>query len=707
MKTFIKVLVSILLITVIGVYWYIQKNKKHFVKDSIDNMLKKKTDSLYFVHYDSSKIDEVNGDASFYNVYLQSDSIQKEVLAGTDSLPKTMYNIHVDEINVDGVDITGLVANQSIAAKKILLSEPVVQIINTGSNKPSPASYNDTLELYKRILGKFKSIRADTIQVTNGTVLITDKNGNPLTILKNINVTLNNFLVDSVHNYQNIISYFIKDVRVTVDSIQLPESNTCTRINIGGLVYDAPKKILHVNEVQQYKVGVPAPLIDLKNININTLNTDAFIVDQQLKAGMITCDGGIITIYKSGDKNSSKNKKPEINFSSDLIDEVAVDGMNLKSTNVIIIDTSNSKEKPFVLNDVRFAVSKVNNVTDGTKISDIINNAAWQLSVENFSFSTKDKLYDINIAGVQLDNAKQTIAVRSAEVRPLLSEAQFVKQSIHQRDRFDLTFNNINLEGVNFKKFISDNIIEVTSGSLQPIIKVFNDRTVPPDTSSKVSKYPNQQLVKLNFPFYIQQLKVNNGYVSYNEKSRQSLKAGTVFFSNINATLTNVTNIDERVKANEILTLKATALFMGAGKLTSQWKLPLDLADTSFTVTGSLGAMNTAVLNPLVEPLGMVSVKSGNINRLIFTIHGGNYRSTGKILFLYKDLHIKVLKKDKENNLKSKNIESIIADAAIKSDNPLKGNNRTGTIDFSRDTTKSFFNFLWKSVFSGVKKTVL
>src|ERR1700749_92764 len=168
MKTFTKILIGILLIAVIGGYWYIQKNKKHFVKKSIDNMLKKKTDSLYFVHYDSSKIDEVNGDASFYNVYLQSDSIQKEVLAGTDSLPKTMYNIHVDKIEVDGVDITGLLANQSIAAKKILLNEPLVQVINTGSDKPAPSSYHDTLELYKRILGKFKSIHADTIQVTNG-----------------------------------------------------------------------------------------------------------------------------------------------------------------------------------------------------------------------------------------------------------------------------------------------------------------------------------------------------------------------------------------------------------------------------------------------------------------------------------------------------------------------------------------------------------
>ncbi|HMG83012.1 MAG TPA: hypothetical protein VK559_08245 [Ferruginibacter sp.] len=707
MKTFTTILLGILLIAAIGGYWYLQKNKKHIVKDSIDSMLKKKTDSLYFVHYDSSKIDEVKGDASFYNVYLQSDSIQKEVLAGTDSLPKTMYNIHVDEIKVAGVDIAGLLENESIAAKKILLNEPVVQVINTGSNKPVPSSYNDTLELYKRILGKFKSIHADTIQVTNGIVLITDKNGNALTIFKNINVTLNNFLVDSVHNYQNVISYFIKDVKVTVDSIQLPESNTGTRINIGGLAYDAPKKILHVNQVLQYRVGVAAPLIDLKNININTLNTDEFIVDQQLKAGMITCDGGIITVYKNGNKSQSKDKNPEINFSSDLIDEVAVDGMNLGSTNVIIIDTSNSKEKPFILNDVRFTVSKVNNVTDGTKISDIINNAAWQLSVGSFLLSTKNKLYDITAAGVQLDNVKQTVSVHSIQVQPKLSEQQFVRQSIHQRDRFDLLFNNIALQGVNFKELISDNKLEVNNGSLQPIIKVFNDRTVPPDSSSKVSKYPNQQLIKLNFPFYIKELKVNNGYVAYTERSKQSLKTGTVFFSNINATLTNITNIDEKVKANELLTLRATALFMGAGKLTSQWQLPLTLTDTSFTVKGNLGTMNTSVLNPLIEPLGMVSVKNGTINRLTFNIRGGNYRSTGKVLFLYKDLHVKVLKKDKDNNLKSKNIESIIADAAIKSDNPLKGNNRTGTIDFNRDTTKSFFNFLWKSVFSGVKKIAL
>jgi hypothetical protein len=188
MKLFTKIIVVVLLIAAIGGYYYWQKNKSHIVKDSIDSVLKKKTDSLYFIHYDSSRIDEVNGEASFFNVSLQSDSLQKEILKSTDSLPKTLYNIHVAEIHVVGVDMPGLLTNETVTAKKIFLNKPVVHIINTGSDKPMPSTYNDTLELYKRILGKFKSIHADTIRINNGTVLITDKNGKTLTTLENVNV---------------------------------------------------------------------------------------------------------------------------------------------------------------------------------------------------------------------------------------------------------------------------------------------------------------------------------------------------------------------------------------------------------------------------------------------------------------------------------------------------------------------------------------
>ena len=175
------------------------------------------------------------------------------MLKTSDSLPNALYNIRAEEITARGIDIPGLLQGQNVTAKSITIVKPVIEIINTGADKPKAFTYNDTLDLYKKILGRFNSISSDTIQVIKGTVLITDKNGKALTTFENINISLNHFLIDSTKNYQHIISYFIKDVKVTVENIQLPESANGSRINITNLLYDAPKKLLHVAAVRQYK----------------------------------------------------------------------------------------------------------------------------------------------------------------------------------------------------------------------------------------------------------------------------------------------------------------------------------------------------------------------------------------------------------------------------------------------------------------------
>ena len=213
MKKIFKIILLILVIGAIGGYIWWQQNKKRIIKNTIENAIKKKTDSLYTVRYDSSKIDELNGNASFFNVSLQSDAAQKELLASTDSLPNSLFLIKVKQVSVLGVDVPGLMQNKNITAQKIFLYKPVVQIINTGAGNNKPYSAADTLELFERILGKFSSIKVDGIQIDSGQVIITDRNGKSLTTLENINITLNNFLVDSLHNYENVISYFIKDVK--------------------------------------------------------------------------------------------------------------------------------------------------------------------------------------------------------------------------------------------------------------------------------------------------------------------------------------------------------------------------------------------------------------------------------------------------------------------------------------------------------------
>ncbi|MBK7885723.1 MAG: hypothetical protein IPJ81_19510 [Chitinophagaceae bacterium] len=546
MKKFLKYFIIIIILVGIGGYIFWQQYKKRFIKDTISDSIIKNTDSLYTINYDSSSIDEINGNASFYDLQIQPDSAIKELFKSRNDLPNALYNIKVKEIQVVGVDVAGLVKKENLTTKKIVLNQPSIQITNTGADKPKEFTYKDTLQLYQQILGKFKNINAGAIQIINGSVLITDNKGKSLTTLENINVELKNFLVDSTRNYQNVISYFIKDVKITVENIQLPESKNDTRINMVGIEYDAAKRILYVKEIQQYKSDAIQPLTDLKNIQINQLNTDAFILYHELKAGMITCDGGLVTIYKNTKQDKTKKNNNIIQFSSNIIDEAKIEGVKLGNTKVIISNPLRPGDEPFIINDVKFTATKVASVTEASTVAQMINTADWELSAGNFSLVTKDKLYKIIANNILINNLKSYVEVKNINIKPLLTEAAFVRKSRHQRDRFDLSFNNIILRQVNFKKLIIDNSLEIENASLQPVMKIFNDRTLPPDPNSKVGKYPHQLLLKMGLPIYIKTLQVKDGSIAYKEKAVKSRLTGNVFFTHLNATINNLTNINQK-----------------------------------------------------------------------------------------------------------------------------------------------------------------
>ncbi len=705
MKKIFKIVLIVIAVATIGGYLYWQNNKKKIVKDSIADAIAKKTDSLYYIHYDSSHIDEINGNATFYNVVLQSDTAQKLSLKSTDSLPNALYNIRIQKVEVSGADIVGLMSKATVSARKILLIKPTILIINTGADQPKPYTKNDTLELYQKMLGKFTSIKTDTIQVSDGTLMITNKSGNPQTTVEKINITLKNFLVDKTKNYESILSYFVKDIHVTIDNIQLPPSKNNTRINLEQVEYIANKRSLQIKSTRQFQLNNMEPVIDLKKIQISDLNTNSFIFQQRLKAGEISCEGGLITIYVKNSKGGKKAGEQSLELSTDMIDQAQIAGIHLGNTKVIIVNKDQAGKKPFMLSNVRFNAKKNLKITEATTINSLINNSDWELSANGFSITTKDKLYSLNVGDFIINNATAQVKIKQVSLQPLLTEAAFVKQSQHQNDQYNVVFNNIVLSGVNTKRLLNSKELEVELASFQPVIKIFNDRTLPPDTSSKVGKYPQQSLLKLKYPICIHRVQIKNGTVSYRERALKSELTGNVFFSHINATIANVTNIPARIKQSNLLKLQATAKFLDAGNLETDWQFPLNAGNGAFAIKGKMAEMNAVTLNSIIEPLAMASIQEGKINAVTFAIKGTDTKATGDILFLYQNLKMDVLKKGDEDELKKKGLLSLLANTLIKNDNTDAANNKS--IQYERDVNKSFFNLVWKTIFTGAKNTAL
>ena len=696
---YIKIILLVVAIALIGGWIYWQQHKKGIVKNSIENAISIGTDSLYFIHYDSSFIDELNGNASFFNVTLQSDSLQKQLQQFDTAASATVYNIQIAEVSIRGANIQGLISNTSIEANSILIKSPVVYIISAGKKEKKLLNGSDSLAIYEKLLGKFKSINAKEIVIENGILNFADKSGKPNTALRDINVQLKKFRIDSTRDYQNIISYFVKDVIAKVREVYIKgDKNQATFTDVE---YNAPEKFIHLKKFQQ-KNSEDKIVFDINNTTINNISTDAFILLQQLKAEELISDGGMLSFYTK-QKNKTDSAKEEIEIDNNYFDEALVNKVNIGNTKIFIYNLAKPNDAPLVLTNVKFNATDIQKLHSGTNIKNLISSSNWKLSADGFSFMTENRRYRMTLGAFDINNANSSMRIKSFTVKPQFTEAAFSKSIAHQEDLYNLEFNNIELSDIDTRLLITQRKLEAATGSLQPIIKIYRDRTVAEDKTSKVGKYPHQLLQKIKFPFSIKKLNIKNGIVAYTEKADVSKQTGTVFFKNINGTVFNITNISDLISNNNLLLLDANASFMGLSQVHSVWRLSLNSG--AFDASGTAGGFNAVSLNPLIEPLGMTSIKKGQINKMTFNMTGTDFATKGAATLLYQDLKIEVLKKD-SSDVKKKGLQTLLANALMKDRNPQNGIIRTDEINYQRDVTKSFFNLLWKSIFSAAKKTV-
>lgn len=699
MKKFLKIIAVILVLGAVGGWIYWQQHKKGIIKDAIKNAISKGTDSLYYIHYDSSYIDEINGNASFYNITLQSDSLQAQLQQFDTASSASIYNVRIDEVTITGVNIPGLLSNTAVEANAILIKHPVVYIISSGKKEKKQLNNNDSLAIYEKLLGKFKSINAKAIIIENGFLNFADKTGEPHTALRNINIQLQKFRIDSTRDFQNIISYFVKDVVAKVKEVYIKGDNNPATFS--GVEYNAPGKFMHLEKFQQ-KNSAGKIVFDINNTTINNISTDAFIMRQQLQAGELKSDGGMLTFYIKQTKSADAAKE-EIEMDNNYFDEALVDKISVGNTKILIYNKAKPDKAPIFINNVKFEAGDIQKLHSGTNIKNLISSSNWKLSGGGFSFVTENKRYKMSVGAFDINNANASMRIKNFTVKPQLSEAAFSKSLARQQDLYNLEFNNIELNGINIKLLITQLRLEAATATLQPVIKVYRDKTIADDLSSKVGKYPQQLLQTIKFPLSIKKMSVKNGLVVYTEKAEVSKQTGVVFFKNINGTVSNITNIKDIISSNPLLVVDINTSFMGVSYLQTVWKLSLNSGN--FDVSGTTGRFNAVALNPLIGPLGMAAVKNGTIDKLTFSMLGTDLQAKGNATLLYHDLKVEMLKKDSVD-VKKSGLKSFLANALIKNNNPANGVSRTDEINFERDKTKSFFFFLWKSIFSAVKKTV-
>jgi len=216
-----------------------------------------------------------------------------------------------------------------------------------------------------------------------------------------------------------------------------------------------------------------------------------------------------------------------------------------------------------------------------------------------------------------------------------------------------------------------------------------------------------QDLIKSSkYPFILDSFMLVNSGITYTERPASDEATGKIRFTHIQASLKPFTNIKSTTGTIPDFQLDGTATIMDSCQLSTRMNYQMNNPENLFNVTGSLSPFNMPILNPILEPLSLVSIRSGKVDRFQFTFSADKTKASGYVVFGYNDMKISVLEM-KNGNTKEAKFASFLANSLLlRSKNPRGGELLPDEINFNRDEKRSVLNYWWKSVFSGIRNTL-
>lgn len=494
--------------------------------------------------------------------------------------------------------------------------------------------------------------------------------------------------------------------KISYDDMKIDEAAGALSIRNMKLRFDS-------SSYQSFEKGSKLPSmvfnIDIPEINVAGVRTTRALLDKEIVGRKLEIKNPVIDLqYTYKGKDSIRNVPTQEIYRQILgnmdmiqIDSVQVMGAQLRTRNrntgKLIIEVNNI--------DLSLLDVKVDSIgsLDSTRI---LFAKGVNVNVAKIAWPSPNSLYDYVAENVSLNSTAGTLSVNQILIDPRLGENAFVNSLPTQDDRFDFSFNNIVFSGVDIRK-LSDEYLKAETMSIgKSAFKIYRDLARPRDKKNRVGYYPQQVLDDVPLVFNIRKVNVRNSFVEYKEKSHITRQSGLVQFYSVNASITNFTN--DKHAPNKVMKAFINSSFLNKAPLKTNWTFYLFHPKGRFDVSGTMGAINGQDVNSLAEPMGPASIKEGRFNGLTFDLHGNDYSMNGNVKFLYEDLKVALLEKDKgATETDKKFLTSLLANIVIKNSNP-KGDDevRAQQVSLARNTNRSLFYLTWKTIFKGIRETV-
>jgi len=435
-----------------------------------------------------------------------------------------------------------------------------------------------------------------------------------------------------------------------------------------------------------------------KNCRINKINVSGFsyyeyLINNKIDLENLTIEAPKINIEKpASNKTDSTSGKSNTKFYK----KVVVHSINIKEGSVKYQQDSLKK-----LNVRQFSIQIDSLGLDGKTLQNKIpfNYKNFKISAEGLVY-TLNQLQDLKVKRIEVD--PKSLILNELEYLPKLSEQEYIKVIPYEKDLMDVKMKQLKLQDYTLDLDKGAGSLKAKYLELDSLnIYVYRDKTVKDDTRKK--DLYSKSLRELNFKMAIDSIKIKRTYLNYQELINKNRDPGLIYFENIEAQITNLTNMNLERKDFPETRVKINTEFMGKSNFEVDWRFKVNNENDLFTIKGSAFNIPESSINSFFVPaFGMRT--EGSVNKLYFNFKGNPSYARGETKLDYQNFKVEVLKKNSEE---SNRFLSAVANLVVNKNSKKSGISTVQVEKVERDQTKSFWNYFWKCIEAGLKKELI
>ncbi len=626
------------------------------------------------------------------------------------------YDVDVAAINLVGIDLKRLLYDTYYSGDQIIVTRPKASLfLAAGEQKKLSNLDIGFMPVFLR--GKFSGIEFNSLEIRNSRVEYHKKTltDSIQLSIKQLDLIVDDFQLDTASKVIPERFFFANDIRLTGHYISVFYPGKSDFININRVTASTSTGDIYVDGL--YASGNTQNKPDADNWKFSThsfairgfgfahltQNKTLRINDIELSKPIFQLVGNV-----KKDKPQSLSSTKSFPLDTAIVNQLDIGRITISDGSIAMDFTYDDKPKinvphvDFMAGGVKLSPEKMNDS------SRLLFSDELSANIRNVRYVLSNGLNELSLKSASVNSKDSTIKVTGLKMEPLTSKYDYAPKVGYQSTWLQLENDSIIMHGVDFLSLLNHKHFISRSVDMDNFrILVFRDKRIEfPEWQRK--NLPQTDLKQLNFSFDIASIRMNNGYLTYQEHAEKAKSPGEIFIQDINARITNATNDSTRIAKNPKIKIEATAYLFGSGNLRADFQFDMQNAENIHQYGIVVDSLDLTEFNRIMIPNAAVRITGGMNHKILMSAKANEQYSYGEMKFYYEDLRIALINRETETTRGlGQALGSFFANTfIIKTNNPHNLVLRKGDVFFERDEKRAIFNYWSKTFLSGVVSSI-